>query len=53
MAEQSLDWRRRLEINESLAWTADWHGAQAPGENMLSFFKAHIARCRALPVSGA
>jgi CDP-glucose 4,6-dehydratase len=53
LAEQSLDWRPRLGINESLAWTADWYRACTMGENMLSFSEAQIARYRALPVSRA
>jgi CDP-glucose 4,6-dehydratase len=53
LAEQSLDWRPRLEVNESLAWTADWYRAYTTGENMLRFSEAQIARYRALPVPTA
>jgi CDP-glucose 4,6-dehydratase len=50
LAAESLDWRPRLEVNEALAWTADWYHAYAVGENMLKFSEAQIAQYRAMPV---
>jgi CDP-glucose 4,6-dehydratase len=48
LAGQSLDWYPRLDIRESLSWTADWYLAHAAGENMLAFSEAQIARYRQL-----
>jgi CDP-glucose 4,6-dehydratase len=53
LAAEALDWRPRLEVTESLAWTADWYHAYAMGEDMLEFSEAQIARYRALPVPRA
>ena len=44
LAEDSLGWRPRLDVRESLSWTADWYAAHAAGENMLAFSQAQIAR---------
>ena len=27
LAQRSLEWRPRLDVSESLAWTADWYRA--------------------------
>jgi CDP-glucose 4,6-dehydratase len=51
LAERSLGWSPKLDVWESLAWTADWYRAQAAGENMLMFSKAQIARYQTLPGS--
>jgi CDP-glucose 4,6-dehydratase len=48
LAHQTLGWRPRLDIGESLSWTADWYLAHSAGENMLAFSKAQIARYREL-----
>jgi CDP-glucose 4,6-dehydratase len=48
LAQQMLGWRPRLDIGESLSWTADWYLAHSAGENMLAFSKAQIARYREL-----
>ena len=48
LAEQSLGWYPRLDIRESLAWTADWYSAHSTGENMLAYSEAQIARYRDL-----
>ena len=49
LAESRLGWHPRLNLGESLAWTADWYKAFAQGENMLDFSKAQIARYQLLP----
>jgi CDP-glucose 4,6-dehydratase len=49
LAENSLSWRPRLAVAESLAWTADWYRAHAAGENMTKYSEAQIARYQALP----
>ena len=49
LAENSLGWRPRLAVGESLAWTADWYRAHAAGENMTKYSEAQIARYQALP----
>jgi CDP-glucose 4,6-dehydratase len=49
LAERALGWTSRLDVKDSLAWTADWYKAHAAGENMLMFSNAQIARYEALP----
>jgi CDP-glucose 4,6-dehydratase len=49
LAENSLGWRPRLTVDESLAWTADWYRANAAGENMKKYSEAQIACYQALP----
>ncbi len=44
LARHSLGWRPRLDIDESLSWTADWYWAYSAGENMLTFTETQIAR---------
>ena len=34
----------KLDIAESLSWTADWYRAFAEGENMLAFSEAQLAQ---------
>jgi len=48
LAEQALGWHPRLDIRESLSWTADWYSAHSAGENMLAFSEAQILRYREL-----
>jgi CDP-glucose 4,6-dehydratase len=44
LAAQTLGWQPRLDIRESLSWTADWYLAHSAGENMAAFSAAQIAR---------
>ena len=44
LAGQALGWRPRLDIRETLSWTADWYLAHSAGENMAAFSEAQIAR---------
>jgi len=48
LAARALGWHPRLDIHESLAWTADWYKAHSAGENMLEFSEMQIARYREL-----
>jgi CDP-glucose 4,6-dehydratase len=48
LAARALGWRPRLDIRESLSWTADWYSAYSAGENMAAFCEAQIARYREL-----
>ena len=43
LAERTLDWRPLLDIEESLAWTADWYQAHAAGRDMRAFTDAQLA----------
>lgn len=47
LAERALGWRPRLDIDEALAWTADWYRAQAAGEDVRALSLAQIARYQA------
>ena len=49
LAQNSLHWRPRLAVGESLAWTADWYRAHAAGENMRKYSEAQIAQYQSLP----
>jgi CDP-glucose 4,6-dehydratase len=44
LAERTLGWRPRLDIDRALLWTADWYRACAAGEDMLRFSEAQIAQ---------
>src|SRR6202167_4361255 len=46
LAAHALGWRPRLDIRESLSWTADWYLAHSAGENMVEFSEMQIARYR-------
>jgi CDP-glucose 4,6-dehydratase len=46
LAARALGWHPRLDIRESLSWTADWYLAHSAGENMLEFSEKQIARYR-------
>ena len=48
LAGHGLGWHPRLDIRESLSWTADWYLAHSAGENMAAFTEAQIARYREL-----
>jgi CDP-glucose 4,6-dehydratase len=48
LARHALAWRPRLDMRESMAWTADWYLAHSAGENMVAFSEAQIARYRDL-----
>jgi CDP-glucose 4,6-dehydratase len=48
LAGHALGWHPRLDIRESLSWTADWYLAHSAGENMAAFTEAQIARYREL-----
>jgi len=48
LARTALGWHPRLDIRESLSWTADWYAAYSAGENMLAFSERQIARYREL-----
>jgi CDP-glucose 4,6-dehydratase len=53
LAAGSLGWRPRLDVQESLAWSADWYRAHAEGKDMLGFTQAQIRRYLSLPGIGA
>jgi CDP-glucose 4,6-dehydratase len=44
LAERTLGWRPRLDIDRALLWTADWYRARAAREDMLRFSEAQIAQ---------
>jgi CDP-glucose 4,6-dehydratase len=48
LAGRALGWHPRLDVRESLSWTADWYLAHSSGENMLAFSQAQIAQYREL-----
>jgi CDP-glucose 4,6-dehydratase len=48
LAARVLGWHPRLDIHESLAWTADWYLAHSAGENMVEFSEMQIAKYREL-----
>jgi CDP-glucose 4,6-dehydratase len=48
LAGRALGWHPRLDIRESLSWTADWYLAHSAGENMAAFSTAQVARYREL-----
>jgi CDP-glucose 4,6-dehydratase len=48
LAQSSLGWRPLLDVNESLAWTADWYKAHAAGEDMVKFSEAQLAQYQSL-----
>jgi CDP-glucose 4,6-dehydratase len=53
LAQNTLGWRPRLSVGESLAWTADWYRAHAAGENMTKYSEAQIAQYESLPAAGS
>jgi CDP-glucose 4,6-dehydratase len=48
LAGRSLGWHPRLDIRETLSWTADWYWAHSSRQDMLAFSEAQIARYREL-----
>jgi len=44
LAADTLGWRPRLDIRESLAWTADWYAAHSARKDMAAFSEAQVAR---------
>jgi len=44
LAADTLGWHPRLDIRESLSWTADWYLAHSAGENMAAFSAAQVAQ---------
>jgi CDP-glucose 4,6-dehydratase len=48
LAGHALGWHPRLDIRESVSWTADWYSAYMAGENMAAFSEAQVARYREL-----
>jgi len=48
LADVTLGWRPRLDIQTSLSWTSDWYLAHFAGENMRAFSEAQIERYREL-----
>ena len=48
LAERTLGWRPRLDIDRALLWTADWYRACAAREDMLRFSEAQIAQYQTL-----
>ena len=48
LAERTLGWRPRLDIDRALLWTADWYRARAAREDMLRFSEAQIAHYQTL-----
>ena len=48
LAERTLSWRARLDIADSLSWTADWYKSYMAGANMLEYSQEQITRYRQL-----
>ena len=48
LAQRSLGWQPALDVEASLAWTADWYRAHTAGEDMLTFSRTQISRYRTL-----
>jgi CDP-glucose 4,6-dehydratase len=44
LAGRTLGWHPRLDLRETLSWTADWYLAHSKGKDMLAFSEAQIAR---------
>lgn len=44
LATATLGWRSRLNVGETLAWTAEWYRAHREGADMRAFTLAQIAR---------
>ena len=52
LAERTLGWRPRLDIDRALNWTADWYRARTAGEDMLRFSEAQIAHYQSMGARG-
>jgi CDP-glucose 4,6-dehydratase len=48
LAERTLGWRPRLDIEQALLLTCDWYRAHAAGEDMLRFSETQIAQYETL-----
>lgn len=48
LAERALGWRARLDLAQSLAWTAEWYRAHRAGENMSNYSRGQLDRYRRL-----
>ena len=48
LARDALDWKPKLGIDESLAWTADWYRAQMRGDDMAALSQQQIERYQQL-----
>jgi CDP-glucose 4,6-dehydratase len=48
LAQTALGWQPRLDIGETLGWTADWYRAHREGEDMRGFSFRQIAAYQAL-----
>jgi CDP-glucose 4,6-dehydratase len=46
LAADTLGWHWTLELEQSLAWTADWYRAQRDGKNMLEFSRRQLQSFR-------
>ena len=44
LAEHALGWHPRLDLRESLSWTADWYLAHSSGENMAAYSETQLRR---------
>ncbi|OKO82015.1 CDP-glucose 4,6-dehydratase [Bradyrhizobium sp. NAS96.2] len=44
LAAKTLQWRPRLDVNETLAWTAQWYADFANGKDALELMRAQISR---------
>jgi CDP-glucose 4,6-dehydratase len=53
LAQRSLHWHPKLDVHQSLAWTADWYEAFAAGEDMLNYSEDQIAQYQSLPAPHA
>lgn len=48
LALRSLAWRPRLDLEATMAWTAEWYRAHRSGQDMLAFSRAQIRRYQEL-----
>jgi CDP-glucose 4,6-dehydratase len=46
LASRALGWAWNLDLDQSLAWTADWYRAHRAGENMLEVTQSQLRRYR-------
>jgi CDP-glucose 4,6-dehydratase len=53
LAQRSLHWHPRLDVHQSLAWTADWYKAFAAGEDMVNYSEKQIMQYQSLPAPHA
>jgi CDP-glucose 4,6-dehydratase len=48
LASESLRWHPRLDVQDSLEWSADWYRAHLAGEDMLQFSRSQLRRYQSL-----